>query len=294
AAIGAAASAILSAMVPAEAERFAALAAEGTALRRLAGLEFPSDAEAGWKIGEAMAALALARAQHDGFSRGWTGVVPTGPGSWQGSAPLAPLGGTWRAWLLPGNTALRPPPPPAHDSPETAAALAELKAYPRTLKTNSDAVFWEVYGGARIYQFWNEQLGRLALAYRLGDEPARLAAAYAAMTMAFYDSFVACWDAKYAYWHIRPSQLDPTLTTVVSPPAHPSYPSAHSCLSTAAGTVLAALFPPDAPALLALARQTSEDGIAAGIHFRYDVDAGDEIGRKVAAMALAKLKPALQ
>lgn len=294
AAVAAAASTILAALIPAEAERFRALAAEEVALRQHAALEFPSDAEAGRKIGEAVAALALARAREDGAARPWTGTMPTGPGRWQGTNPAAPLAGTWRTWVLPSGDAVRPAAPPAHDSPETAAALAELKAYPRTPKTNSDSVFWEAYGGARIFQFWNEQLGRLALEYRLGEDRPRLAATYAALTTAFYDSFVACWDAKYAYWHIRPAQLDPTLTTVVPAPAHPSYPSAHSCMSSASGTLLAALFPLDAAAMLEFARQAGEARVAAGIHYRYDVTAADEIGRRTAAAALAKLKPALQ
>ena len=49
-----------------------------------------------------------------------------------------------------------------------------------------------------------------------------------------------------------------------------------------------------APALLDLARQASEARIAAGIHYRYDVTAAEEIGRQAAAAALAKLKPALE
>lgn len=294
AAVAAAASAILSALIPAEAARFAALAEEEVALRQLAGLEFPSDAEAGRKIGEAIAARALARAEEDGFSRRWTGSVPTGPGRWQGTAPAFPLAGTWRTWILPSGDAVRPSAPPAHDSAETAAALAELKAYPRTPKTNSDAVFWEAYGGARIFQFWNEQLGRLALAYRLGEDRPRLAATYAALTTAFYDSFVACWDAKYAYWHIRPSQLEPSLTTVVPVPSHPSYPSAHSCMSSASGIMLASLFPLDAPAMRDFVREVGEARLAAGIHYRYDVAAGEEIGRQVAARTLAMFKPAFE
>ena len=34
--------------------------------------------------------------------------------------------------------------------------------------------------------------------------------------------------------------------------------------------------------------------IAAGLHYRFDCEAGDEIGRRAAALALAKLAPALR
>jgi membrane-associated phospholipid phosphatase len=294
AAVGAAASVILAALLPGRAERFATIATQSVAMRQQAGLEFPSDAAAGRAIGEAVAKLALARAEGDGFTRTFEGQIPTGPGRWQGTVMFAPMAGTWRAWLLPANDALRPPPPPAHDSPAAVAALAEVKAYPRTPKTNSDAIFWEVYGGARIFQLWNAELSRRVLEFGLADDPPRVAAAYAALNVAVFDSFIACFEAKYTYWYIRPVQLDPSLRTVVPTPSHPSYPGAHSCLSTASATVLAALFPTDAEPLLALARQASEARVAGGIHYRFDCEAGEEIGRKAAALTLARMAPALR
>jgi len=119
------------------------------------------------------------------------------------------------------------------------------------------------------------------------DAPAA-ARALAALNIAFLDSAIACWDAKYAYWFIRPSQLDPELKPVFPPPNHPSYPAAHGCLSTAAATVLANLFPRDAEGLLAHGREAAEARIWAGIHYRSDIDAGEVIGRKVGERVLAR------
>jgi len=294
AAVGAAANAVLAALIPAEAPRFAALAAEGVSLRQAAGLEWPSDAAAGAAIGEQVAALALARVRDDGWSRPWTGTVPTGPGRWVGREPAVPQFATMRPWVLPSADALRPAPPPAHDSPQTVAALAELKSYPRTPRSNADAVYWNVFGNARNFQLWNEFLSRRALEFGWADNAPRLAAAFAALAIAYYDSHIACWDGKYAYWYIRPYQLDPGLTTVVPIPPHPSYPAAHSCLSLAGTTVLEALFPADAALLRALSQQAGEARIAAGIHYRFDVEAGQEVGRRAAELALAKLAPALR
>lgn len=137
-------------------------------------------------------------------------------------------------------------------------------------------------------------MSRKVLEENLSSSPGRVAAAYAALNIALYDSMVACWDAKYTYWYIRPHQLDAELRPVVNVPGHPSYPSAHSCLSSAASGVLAQQFPADAPAMHELARRASESRIADGLHFRFDVDAGNAIGQVVAELVAAKLTPAMR
>lgn len=178
---------------------------------------------------------------------------------------------------------LRPGPPPAYDSPEEAADLAVLKDFQRTSKTNADASFWEyAAGGPRNYWFWTEQANKKILEYRLDADPPRAARAYVLESIAGYDSGVACWDAKYTYWAIRPFQLDPTPTTVFPTPNHPSYPAAHGCFSKAAAATLAYLFPRDAETLNALADEAGQSRIWAGIHFPTDVRVGSALGRGVA------------
>jgi hypothetical protein len=61
---------------------------------------------------------------------------------------------------------------------------------------------------------------------RLDSDAPRAALIYAAMSMAHNDSMVACWDAKYTYWAIRPFQLDPDVKTLFATPNHPSFPAA--------------------------------------------------------------------
>jgi hypothetical protein len=291
AATGEAASIILAALIPARAEAYKAMAAEAVALRQQAGLEFPSDAEAGRAIGAAIAAAALDRARTDGFSAAWTGTVPTGPGRWQGTTPAFPMGGTWRTWVLPANDALRPPPPPAFDSEATRAALAEVKAWPRSPKANHDAIYWDVFGGNRIFQLWNAELARMVLEYDFAADPVRNAGAFAAVNIAIYDAGIACWDAKYAYWYIRPSELDPEVRTLHPNAPHPSYPSAHSCFSAAAGMVLAKLFPAEAAHFKALIEQAGVARLVAGVHYRFDIDAANAIGQGVADLVAARLMP---
>ncbi len=277
------ASAILAYLFPDDALLFVDKADEANRSRLIAGAQYPSDIAAGQELGRLIASRVIDWAQHDGSDAQWTGSVPSEPGHWSGTNPILPLAGTWRTWALTSGSELRPGPPPAYDSPEEASDLAVLKEFPRTPKTNADALFWEyASGGTRNYSFWNEQTNKKILEYRLDTDPPRAARAYALESIAGYDSGVACWDAKYTYWAIRPFQLDPTLKTVFPTPNHPSYPAAHGCFSSAAAGALAYLFPHDAQTLNALADEAGQSRIWAGIHFPTDVRVGLALGRSVA------------
>jgi len=142
---------------------------------------------------------------------------------------------------------------------------------------------------ARAHTLWNE-IARAKL-LETGTAERDGARILAALNIAIADAGVACWDAKYAFWFIRPSQLDAELKPLFAPPNHPSFPAAHGCFSTAAATVLAHSFPSDREKLLALGREAAEARVWAGIHFRFDIEAGQEIGRKVGEAVLARAFP---
>ena len=65
-------------------------------------------------------------------------------------------------------------------------------------------------------------------------------------------------------------------------PNHPSYPSAHSCISGAYAGILARFFPQDSDYYQGLATQAGEARIMGGIHLQSDVRAGESIARGVA------------
>lgn len=96
-----------------------------------------------------------------------------------------------------------------------------------------------------------------------------------------YDAFVACWDAKFSFWLERPVTADPAVRTVFSTPPFPSYPSGHSTISSAAAEVFAELFPDAAPAYRARAAEAPVSRVYAGVHYRFDVEAGDSLGARV-------------
>lgn len=276
-----AAATVLSGLFPDEASTFAALAEEAGQTRVLAGTDYPSDVVVGMDLGRRVAEVALAHAKTDGSDAVWAGSIPDEPGKWSGTKPAEPLAGTWQPWVLTSGDQFRPGPPPAHDSAQMARDLAELKAFERTTISSLTASFWEYYGGRASFEFWTNQTSRKLFEERLDSNPPRAARAYALQMVANYDLFVACWDAKYAYWAIRPFQLDPTVTTVFPTPNHPSYPAAHASLAGAMETVLGALFPRDAEAFSLIADEESWSRLWAGIHFRSDIEAGRTLGRAV-------------
>ncbi len=288
AAAAAAASEVLSYIFPGRTAAFAARAEEVMQSRLLVGVDYPSDVAAGRALGQRIAALAIARGRADGSDAKWTGSVPDGPGKWKGTNPVAPLAATWRPWVLARQDEMRPVAPPVFDSEHVKRDLAELKAFQRTPKSNHRSVYWEVFGGARAHALWNDTARTKLLEYGDAYDAQMATRLLAALNIAFLDATIACWDAKYAYWYIRPSQLDSELKPVFPPPNHPSYPAAHGCLSTAASTVLADVFPRDRDRLLALGKEAAEARIWAGIHYRFDVDAGQAIGQKVAEKVLAQ------
>jgi membrane-associated phospholipid phosphatase len=278
-----AASAVLGYLFPDKAQLFEDKAQEAVHSRLVAGVEYPSDVQAGLELGRQIAAQVIEYGKADGSDAQWTGSIPTEPGHWTGENPASPAAATWATWMLTSPDEFRPEPPPTFDSEQLAAEMQELRDFARTPVTNSIANFWEYgAGGRRVYWFWNDIANRLILQSDWKDNAPAAARAYALLNTAGNDAGVACWDAKYTYWAIRPHQFDPEFSPLFAVPGHPSYPSAHSCFSSSAANVLAYLFPADSDELRDLAREASESRIWAGLHFRSDLEAGIQIGRDVA------------
>jgi membrane-associated phospholipid phosphatase len=94
---------------------------------------------------------------------------------------------------------------------------------------------------------------------------------------------------------MRPFQVDPEFKSLFPSPNFPSYPSAHSCQSSAVVTVLGAFFPGDAEAIMKIAEETGNSRMWAGIHFQSDIDAGFDLGIAVGELvverAMAMVEP---
>lgn len=286
---GAVAATLLGRMFPSRAAHFTGLAEEAGRTRLLAGVSFPSDVAAGTQLGNRIAAAALERAARDRSDLPWNGRVPTTPGLWNGTNPIMPQAATWVPWLLASPDEFRPAPPPAHDSPERAAEMAVVRNVQRTPWTNSQALFWDIaVGGLRNYEYWNLEAGRLLMEHGEVRNAPRAARALALLNVAFYDVGVACWDAKYTFWTIRPFQLDPTFRTVFPTANHPAYPAAHSCFSMTSALVLSHLYPREEERLRGLGRVSGDSRVWAGIHYPSDVTVGQEMAARVAARVIER------
>jgi membrane-associated phospholipid phosphatase len=286
AAVAGAAAAVLSYVFPDRAAYFAQQAEAAAQSRLVAGVHFRSDVTAGLALGRAVGAMVVERAKADGSDVQWSGVVPKEKGRWSGTNPIEPTFGTWRTFVLASGSQLRPGPPPAFDSAQMATELAEVKNVARTFAATEAAMYWQ---GTR-YGFYVPITTQKIAETHWDMNPPRAARAYALMSVAGYDAAVACWDAKFTYWAIRPNQLDPAVTTLFPNPNHPSYPSAHGCYSGAADRILSYLFPADADAFRAQAKEAGDSRLWAGIHFRSDIDAGLALGRAVGDLVIERAR----
>jgi hypothetical protein len=273
---------------------------------------------AGLRVANALIAL---RAD-DGFRAnvGYTAPNPALPGDWVPATPAPPSGtylGQMQTFGLESADQFRPNAPPPLGSRRWAREYNEVKQIgSRTSATRKD---WQTTAAL----FWAEppvQQAHLALRgvitqHKLDVVQAARMMAMVSVTNA--DAIIACFDAKYVYEFWRPvtaiqggdtdgndaTVADPAWTPLLAAtPNHPEYPSAHSCVTPAAGKALAEflgtrridLTMPSLTGLGArhfdtvreLTREVGEARIWGGIHFRSAVEDGIRMARQTAAEVL--------
>lgn len=247
--------------------------------------ERTKDAASGEAVGRTVGADVLAYAATDNFNVQIPDPAPGGlaDGYWvSATPPVRSLYGT-RPFFLVSGSQFRSAPPPAFNSPAFLADLAEIRTLSdtRTPAQLAEAQFW----AARGPTFLNEVgAGLIASHYRSERESAHI---LALMNMAAFDAAIGCWDTKFAYWYIRPSMADPAITLPIGLPNHPSYISGHSCNTQSGMAILAHAFPPETAVLQDYVTRAGLSRMYGGLHYRFDITAGQQLGREVAAWALA-------
>jgi membrane-associated phospholipid phosphatase len=272
-----AAAAVLEYLFPNQSSMFADMANQAATSRVMAGVAFPSDVFSGLDLGQSVGNAVIAYAQNDGSGQIFSGSYPPSPGVWSSANPVAPLAGSWKPWVLTTPQDFRLGPPPAFGSDAANAQYAADKNLNRTNTTNHLAWFWQ----PGFFQPWLQQVDLEIFQNHLDSNAPRAARAYAYETIAQHDATLACWDSKYTYLELRPSQADPTIQPLFAIPQHPGYPSGHACASGSSAAIMSALFPSDATLFTSMANDAGTSTFDALIHTQLDVSQGLSLGMQV-------------
>ena len=290
---------ILKLLIPAAVEEITRKAAEQRQAAVLSGRAAASDVTAGIALGQAVAAVFVARAGSDGMRTAggspalWQaladGAAARGEIPWKSMdlparPPMLPAFGSVRAWMMtPADiVAERPGPPPSTSSLLMEREVAEVRrAVDRGSRRElAIANFWADGPSTPTPPgHWNFIAGPYIRNADLSE--VRAARAFALLNMALHDAAIGCWDVKYFYFNPRPSQMDPELKTTIGLPNFPSYTSGHSTFSGAAAEVLSYLFPSGRPDFEAQRDEASISRLYGGIHFRSDIDIGKDHGQRI-------------
>jgi hypothetical protein len=242
--------------------------------------------------------LMIARAERDGSDAVWNGTPPKGPGYWVPTPPgyvyppLEPVAGTWRTWNLDKGSQFRPGPPPEYGSSQFLAEMNEVYQISQNLteEQKRSADYWaDGAGTVTPPGHWN--VIAIDLVEDAGWSTLRTARLFSILNTAQADAFIACWDAKFRYWSIRPITairrlIDPDWNSYIVTPPFPSYVSGHSTTSGAASAVLSALFPTQEDDLGSMAEEAAISRLYGGIHYRSDNEVGLTLGRRVGQVAV--------
>jgi hypothetical protein len=237
-----------------------------------AGVQFPSDVEAGWKLGEQVASQIIEKAKNDGSATVWNGAKNKDAKKWTGSYPFGISLASYVPQVLRTPDQFRPAPPQDFEND-----MKELKSFKPTFKSRSLAYFWANNGP----ELWNDLVGQKMFENRISDDAPAAARIYSVLNVAYHDVAIAIMDAKYAYWGIRPNQYDTTYKPLISTPPFPGYPSGHAAGAGATCAVLEYFFPADAKQFQQLAQDCADSRFYAGIHFRTDNEIGLRMGREL-------------
>ena len=273
----------------------------------------------GIELGKKAAAGVLALRANDGIAAAESYRPFTTAGVYVPTVvPVSSTIGQMMPWVMTSGTQFRPVEPPALTSPTWTRDLNEIREFggrnssKRTAEQTEIGRFWVATGP----HCWNPIVRQLAAAKKLDvTDSARL---FALVSIATTDSFISVFDAKYHYnlWRpvtaIRNADITGNDATpreaawqpLVDTPMHPEYPCAHCISSSAAANVMQMLlgnelpeFSMTSPALPGVTRrwtrlsdysdEVSNARVYGGIHYRFSTVIAQEMGRKIAELAVS-------
>jgi hypothetical protein len=287
----------------------------------LAQIPAGKDRDRGAVVGRTVADRILTLRSNDGANaQPIPYVFGNAPGDYQSTPPNFPPQPQFTHWsrvtpfTLNDANQFRPGPPPSLTSGTYTLDFNEIKSLgiANSMTATADQALTGRFWNGAIQNYWNEIAQTAALDHALTTaESARL---FALLNLALADGVIAFYDAKYTYnlWRpvtaIRAADSDNNPQTTADsnwlPQAgktapDPSYPGAHAAISAAGAEVLIFFFGQDDfefnvtsevlpgversfTSLSAAAEEATLSRIFAGQHFRFDLTAGQQVGREVA------------
>jgi hypothetical protein len=280
--------------------------------------------DAGITVGTNAGQAVLAARADDGSAVVPPPFVPgSAPGDYQLTPPAfpQPVFTTWGAvkpFVLTSGSQFRLPAPPPLTSAAWSAAYDEVQSLgsatstTRTPEQTTIARFWN----APIQNYWNEIAQSSVLAHNTSVKES--AQVFAELNETLADATIAFYDSKYTYAFWRPitaihagdtdgnpdTVADPAWTPLSTTPADPSYPGAHSVVSSAAADILSAFYGDRNKLVVssellpgvtrsfgsysAVVKEAGLSRIYGGVHTRIDHVAGVKLGDDVARFVLSK------
>ena len=274
--------------------------------------------QAGAAIGEKAAAAAMSAGGIDTAIEQTPYRPRTAPGEWIGASlpTLEPYWLAFKPWVAKSADALVSPPPPALTSETWARDYEEVRRLGARTSTERSphqtliAKYRQGYDLSPMVRYVADRPGRRQV------DNARLLALY---QMAMDDAVQAMVVAKLKYNYWRPitairngdkdgndsTQIDAAWLPLLPTPNFPEYPCGH-CTAVAVQTEvlkIASGLPPNTPVRVAVGmspnmalqtvaswdevvREVSDSRMLGGVHYRFSNDAGEEIGRKSARLAV--------
>lgn len=221
--------------------------------------------------------------------------------------------GTWKPVLLTGPTEFPVAAPIATGTPEYVAQVNEIKTWQSDLTTEEKNLV--KYWSAGAVLRWNEILRELVAKhnrppYQNADgtyplpnaanplayptfpfaNPPYAARAYGYVSAATYDALVAAFHYKKLYNRQAVYKVDGSVNVLIPKSDLPSYPSEDAVVAGVNIELLKLLFPGDQDFIQQKAEEHKRARIIAGANIRSELEAGEALGKSVAAKFVTRAR----
>jgi tetrahydromethanopterin S-methyltransferase subunit B len=204
---------------------------------------------------------------------------------WIGDKPFSPQAGQWQRWNTLGQN-FSVPFPPEFMGTVYLEELEQVKnaALNRTTEQAALVNFWGgVPGTEAPAGIWQNRFYDTTKDLKLSNS--EYAKKQMILAQAVADSFLECWQNKFAFNTKRPSMAaeisGQEINLAMPNPPFPGYVSGHSTISFTAATVLAQLIPSKKEIYIKDAETAKNSRLWAGIHFPVDNEEGMKLGEKI-------------